>query len=934
MGTTQSRFIDGMVRGNLQNVKDLWKGASVRELDPNQDLNHSLNREIKNTIFHYACYHALTTIVRDLLMAGGGSYTSVRIKNAAGQTPVHCLLSNHTAAQERLNILKELLQYRGGEDGPVNLNEKDNEENTMLHLAASNGLKECSLFLINRGLGRFLDQENKPGNTPAAEAESNGYRELAAEMEGFIVFVEETANVTNRTNFFLDEIKAENKAYETHSGMRLQDIRNKKDQMVVAVSSFLYGNDISPEKLFNAECLLQAYQWNTASLQQAWLTNSQQACFKAGITLDCKRSGSGYKCLTCGEGNEPEASPAERRQPLTDPLEAEISNSLQKSPKNLGQILREFRVKGHNPGKIMKAFNKAQAWVMSSSAETKQQPPTDPLEAEIAASLKKSPKNLGQILTQFRAKGHNPGKIMKAYNKAQAWVMSSSTEPELLDDKPKINLIQMNACGHTFCSTCWKRYLEVKIKDGQVQSIICPAFKCNHRVPSSIIDYPLVDKNKAKRYMKFELRDFVKENDDLQWCPAPGCDVAVCRKIGTDGKAIVGNTADCGDGHFFCFECKGEPHEPCSCDEWTKWQEECKTVSQKLGGADSKQDAASMATMLWLQSNTKQCPKCKSNIQKNEGCNHMTCRSCRHEFCWICMATWSTHGSKTGGFYKCNVFKGAGPTDNRGESALAKKKLEDSKRFIHFIERFKAHNDSKKLEQKMVNSAKTRIEEMQKATVKNVDTIFVQIAFRELYWNRIVLCASYVKKYYSKNAANHLSKSLMVRSERKNAFLPGNFDDLQASLETATEALSGAIARKRWKSTRARVVQLTHAAQQARNQFLNATLQRKKKSEVKKQERKASLKTDRTSFECSRCTYLNKNGGSECKLCGAKREAKKKPRNAAQKPSKSSTPSTSAVDYSKQITLLMSMGFDDVSKINKALIASGGDVEAAVQRLV
>jgi ariadne-1 len=33
---------------------------------------------------------------------------------------------------------------------------------------------------------------------------------------------------------------------------------------------------------------------------------------------------------------------------------------------------------------------------------------------------------------------------------------------------------------------------------------------------------------------------------------------------------------------------------------------------------------------------------------------HMTCSQCRHEFCWLCLGTWSEHGERTGGFYNCN----------------------------------------------------------------------------------------------------------------------------------------------------------------------------------------------------------------------------------------------------------------------------------------
>lgn len=52
---------------------------------------------------------------------------------------------------------------------------------------------------------------------------------------------------------------------------------------------------------------------------------------------------------------------------------------------------------------------------------------------------------------------------------------------------------------------------------------------------------------------------------------------------------------------------------------------------------------------IWIDDNTQRCPGCDTAIQKNGGCNHITCRGqdsvhagCGHQFCWVCRQPW--HG--------------------------------------------------------------------------------------------------------------------------------------------------------------------------------------------------------------------------------------------------------------------------------------------------
>ena len=75
----------------------------------------------------------------------------------------------------------------------------------------------------------------------------------------------------------------------------------------------------------------------------------------------------------------------------------------------------------------------------------------------------------------------------------------------------------------------------------------------------------------------------------------------------------------------------------------------CETVHKWI-----LKNSAESENLNWILAHTKQCPKCKRPIEKNQGCMHMTCSQCRFEFCWLCQGSWAEHGERTGGFYACN----------------------------------------------------------------------------------------------------------------------------------------------------------------------------------------------------------------------------------------------------------------------------------------
>ena len=312
-------------------------------------------------------------------------------------------------------------------------------------------------------------------------------------------------------------------------------------------------------------------------------------------------------------------------------------------------------------------------------------------------------------------------------------------------------------CGHLFCKDCYTEYLKTRLDDPlTVIASPCPNKGCNLIVTSDIFEKCLkAIPHEWNRYTKFLLKNYTEANSDIKWCPNPNC--GLCVRVPGHGMKEI----KCMCGTVFCFKCLRETHRPCDCEMIGQWE---------------KKNTSNSENVKWLLLNTKQCPACHKYIEKNQGCNHMTCQKkaggCGYEFCWICMGEWKKHGTN---WYKCTFKK-------EGDKANEKKKMEDTKyeleRYVNYFEQYMNHNKAQDLAIKLRPKIETYKEQF--SETKHVP--FLELQFLTDAINTIIDCRrmlknSYVFGYYLKKCKE------IALFEHNQSLMDSNTDRLHEMME-------------------------------------------------------------------------------------------------------------------------------------------------------
>ena len=175
-------------------------------------------------------------------------------------------------------------------------------------------------------------------------------------------------------------------------------------------------------------------------------------------------------------------------------------------------------------------------------------------------------------------------------------------------------------CGHAYCSGCLRHFLLTASDTKQFPlSCIGDEGTCDLPIPLPVIQRFLLP-TQVKRLLEISFLDHLgRHPEKFKYCATPDC------------PEIYSLESDSGGGIFRCRSCFvsvcvscGEDHEGFSCEEWKIHRDPEARERLLEGWAEENQ-------------NVKKCPKCSILIEKNGGCNHMTCPKCSVHICWRCL---------------------------------------------------------------------------------------------------------------------------------------------------------------------------------------------------------------------------------------------------------------------------------------------------------
>ncbi|KAL8346389.1 hypothetical protein RB598_000341 [Gaeumannomyces tritici] len=193
--------------------------------------------------------------------------------------------------------------------------------------------------------------------------------------------------------------------------------------------------------------------------------------------------------------------------------------------------------------------------------------------------------------------------------------------------------VVVTSCGHAYCAGCFADLCGAEPAAGARHLVACvgDAAACGKPLPLAELKEHLPSAE-FEDVLKAAFTSHVRRRPaDFGYCPTPDC--GHIYRVFADAAGADGSDAAV---VFTCPECLGATCTRCQ-------------AAAHLGitCADRKEEASGGYEALArakAELGVKDCPECKTAMEKTEGCNHMMCGGCHTHICWVCMATFDSDG--------------------------------------------------------------------------------------------------------------------------------------------------------------------------------------------------------------------------------------------------------------------------------------------------
>jgi hypothetical protein len=206
---------------------------------------------------------------------------------------------------------------------------------------------------------------------------------------------------------------------------------------------------------------------------------------------------------------------------------------------------------------------------------------------------------------------------------------------ENVDVAEKFTLGACENSSHSSCATCATEYFKGRISEGRLSELLCPIGVAaqggcsavhldGDKTPAAAaaaVELEQLLANDPEALEQFQLLS--KKQKDPSLCECPSCK-QLCRPDAQSTPVVL-----CACGATFCaFHAWGHKNE-----------------SEERGAVSETDICANFERKMLVESRAndtsfglKHCPcsDCGAVTMKNGGCNHMTCKSCKGHWCWVC----------------------------------------------------------------------------------------------------------------------------------------------------------------------------------------------------------------------------------------------------------------------------------------------------------